>query len=118
MMGLTDIGGGVWGVTLPVSSASLKAAAKAWTGVHVGCEHGVSGACTVLLDGAEITTIEGMATGEAMHPMQDAFKRNHGLRAASLGLHQAFSAGSQFPNLTRIRRQGSRLRRSVYASHP
>ncbi len=65
------------------------------TGVHVGCEHGVCGACTVLLDGepvrsclmfavqldgAEITTIEGLAAGEAMHPMQDAFKRNHGLQ--------------------------------------
>jgi carbon-monoxide dehydrogenase small subunit len=65
------------------------------TGVHVGCEHGVCGACTVLLDGApvrsclmfavqldgtEITTIEGLATGDTMHPMQDAFKRNHGLQ--------------------------------------
>jgi aerobic-type carbon monoxide dehydrogenase small subunit (CoxS/CutS family) len=65
------------------------------TGVHVGCEHGVCGACTVLLDGApvrsclmfavqldgaEITTIEGLAAGGAMHPMQEAFKRNHGLQ--------------------------------------
>lgn len=65
------------------------------TGVHVGCEHGVCGACTILLDGepvrsclmfavqidgAEVTTIEGLSTGEAMHPMQDAFKRNHGLQ--------------------------------------
>jgi carbon-monoxide dehydrogenase small subunit len=65
------------------------------TGVHVGCEHGVCGACTVLLDGvpvrsclmfavqvgnAEITTIEGLATEDALHPVQEAFKRNHGLQ--------------------------------------
>ena len=65
------------------------------TGVHVGCEHGVCGACTVLLDGvpvrsclmfavqisdAEITTIEGLVEGDAMHPMQEAFRRNHGLQ--------------------------------------
>jgi carbon-monoxide dehydrogenase small subunit len=65
------------------------------TGVHVGCEHGVCGACTVLLDGqpvraclmfavqvgdAEITTIEGLAPGDALHPVQEAFRRNHGLQ--------------------------------------
>lgn len=65
------------------------------TGVHVGCEHGVCGACTVLLEGApvrsclmfavqvgdsEITTIEGLAEGDALHPVQDAFRRNHGLQ--------------------------------------
>jgi carbon-monoxide dehydrogenase small subunit len=65
------------------------------TGVHVGCEHGVCGACTVLLDGApvrsclmfaaqisdaEITTIEGLAEGDALHPVQEAFRRNHGLQ--------------------------------------
>jgi carbon-monoxide dehydrogenase small subunit len=64
-------------------------------GVHVGCEHGVCGACTVLLDGApvrscltfavqmagrEITTIEGLAEGETLHPVQEAFRRNHGLQ--------------------------------------
>jgi aerobic-type carbon monoxide dehydrogenase small subunit (CoxS/CutS family) len=66
-----------------------------FTGVHVGCEHGVCGACTILLDDAparsclmfavqakrhEITTIEGLAKGDAMHPVQEAFKRNHGLQ--------------------------------------
>jgi aerobic-type carbon monoxide dehydrogenase small subunit (CoxS/CutS family) len=65
------------------------------TGVHVGCEHGVCGACTVLLDGAtvrsclmfaiqigaaEITTIEGLAAGGGLHPVQEAFRRNHGLQ--------------------------------------
>lgn len=57
------------------------------TGTHLGCEHGVCGACTVLLDGepvraclmlavqaenAEITTIEGLADGDEMHPVQQA----------------------------------------------
>jgi carbon-monoxide dehydrogenase small subunit len=59
------------------------------TGTHLGCEHGVCGACTVLLDGqparaclmlavqadgAEITTIEGLADGDEMHPVQRAMK--------------------------------------------
>jgi carbon-monoxide dehydrogenase small subunit len=66
------------------------------TGTHVGCEHGVCGACTVLLDGApvrscllfavqadgrEITTVESMASsGEALHPIQAAFRECHGLQ--------------------------------------
>ena len=65
------------------------------TGVHVGCEHGVCGACTVLMDGepvrscllfaaqigdAEITTIEGLAHGPDLHPVQEAFRNNHGLQ--------------------------------------
>src|SRR5919204_98588 len=66
-----------------------------FTGVHVGCEHGVCGACTVLLDGApvrsclmfavqvgdaEITTIEALSSGARLHPLQEAFRRNHGLQ--------------------------------------
>src|SRR6478752_1989946 len=62
------------------------------TGTHVGCEHGVCGACTILLDGRsarsclmlavqanghEITTIEGIANGAEMHPLQAAFSENH-----------------------------------------
>ena len=60
-----------------------------FTGTHVGCEHGVCGACTILLDGqparaclmlavqadgAQITTIEGLADGGEMHPIQKAMK--------------------------------------------
>jgi aerobic-type carbon monoxide dehydrogenase small subunit (CoxS/CutS family) len=62
------------------------------TGTHVGCEHGVCGACTVLLDGEavraclllavqvdgrEIRTIEGLATGEQLHPLQEALRDCH-----------------------------------------
>jgi aerobic-type carbon monoxide dehydrogenase small subunit (CoxS/CutS family) len=65
------------------------------TGTHVGCEHGVCGACTVLVDGeamrsclmlavqaegAQITTVEGLARGEQLHPLQEAFRVHHGLQ--------------------------------------
>jgi len=65
------------------------------TGVHLGCEHGVCGACSVLLDGAvvrscillavqadgsKITTIEGLAEGEKLHPVQQAFLDHHALQ--------------------------------------
>jgi carbon-monoxide dehydrogenase small subunit len=65
------------------------------TGTHIGCEHGVCGACTVIVDGepvrsclmfavqAEgkaIRTIEGLANGDKLHPMQQAFMDNHGLQ--------------------------------------
>ena len=68
----------------------------ALTGTHLGCEHGVCGACTVLVDGRsarsclmlavqvngrEITTIEGIApSDEELHPLQQAFGDNHGLQ--------------------------------------
>ena len=66
------------------------------TGTHVGCEHGVCGACTILLDGItarsclmlavqadghELLTIEGIAPNEEeLHPLQQAFMDNHGLQ--------------------------------------
>lgn len=65
------------------------------TGTHIGCDTSGCGACTVTVDGAaakactllavqvdgsEITTIEGMANGSEMHPIQEAFKENHGLQ--------------------------------------
>jgi aerobic carbon-monoxide dehydrogenase small subunit len=65
------------------------------TGTNVGCDTTSCGACTVLLDGesvksctllavqadgADITTIEGLATGSALHPMQEAFRENHALQ--------------------------------------
>ncbi len=65
------------------------------TGTHVGCEHGVCGACTVLFDGQpvrsclmfaiqadghEITTIEGLGTIDNLHPIQDSFVEAHGLQ--------------------------------------
>jgi aerobic carbon-monoxide dehydrogenase small subunit len=65
------------------------------TGTHIGCEHGVCGACTVIVDaepirsclmfavqaeGRKIRTVEGLASGEALHPMQRAFVKHHGLQ--------------------------------------
>lgn len=65
------------------------------TGTHVGCEHGVCGACTVLLDdrpvrsclmlaatagGHEVTTVEGLAEGRELSPVQQAFGECHGLQ--------------------------------------
>ena len=65
------------------------------TGTHLGCEHGVCGACTILFngdsirsclmlavqaDGANLTTVEGLAQGEKLHPLQEAFQENHALQ--------------------------------------
>ena len=65
------------------------------TGTHVGCDTSQCGACVVHIDGesaksctmlalqadgAEVITIEGLADGETLHPMQEAFRNNHGLQ--------------------------------------
>ena len=65
------------------------------TGTHVGCEHGICGTCTVLMNGvtarscltfavqahrAEITTVESLGTPTSMHPLQEAFWEHHGLQ--------------------------------------
>ena len=65
------------------------------TGTHVGCEHGVCGTCTVLVngetvrsclmlaagaDGAEIQTVEGLSEGDRLHPLQEAFREAQGLQ--------------------------------------
>src|SRR5262249_10994402 len=65
------------------------------TGTHIGCEHGVCGTCTIIVDdeavrsclmfavqaqGKKIRTVEGLANGEELHPLQRAFIENHGLQ--------------------------------------
>jgi carbon-monoxide dehydrogenase small subunit len=64
-------------------------------GTHVGCEHGICGACTVLFngqpvraclmfavqaDGSRVTTVEGLAKDGRLHPVQEAFREHHGLQ--------------------------------------
>jgi len=65
------------------------------TGTHIGCEHGVCGACTVILGdeavraclmfavqahGKKIRTVEGLADGDKLHPLQESFIKHHGLQ--------------------------------------
>jgi aerobic carbon-monoxide dehydrogenase small subunit len=65
------------------------------TGTHIGCEHGVCGSCTILVDGEpmrsclmfavqaqgkKLRTVEGLADGDVLHPLQRAFIEHHGLQ--------------------------------------
>ncbi len=65
------------------------------TGTHIGCEHGICGACTIILDGEPvraclmfavqaqgkaIRTVEGLAQGDKLHPLQEAFIKHHALQ--------------------------------------
>ena len=93
------------------------------TGTHVGCEHGVCGACTILFDGLpmrsclmlaaqahghEIVTVEGLADGDRLHPLQEAFREAHGLQCGFctpgiLMTMKAFLDENPSPNEAEIR---------------
>jgi len=88
------------------------------TGTHVGCDTSQCGACVVhvngvamksctllalSVDGASITTIEGLATGDKLHPMQEAFRENHGLQCGFCTPGMIMSA------LDIVRRKGHEL---------
>ncbi len=88
------------------------------TGTHLGCEHGACGACTVLLngeavrsclllavqaDGAELLTVEGLARGNELHPLQKAFHERHALQCGFCTpgfLMTAFAFLSEIPDPT------------------
>src|SRR2546421_7217162 len=87
------------------------------TGTHIGCEHGVCGTCTVIIDddavrsclmfavqaqGRKIRTVEGLANGDELHPLQRAFITHHGLQCGFCTpgfLMLAVDALAQQPNI-------------------
>lgn len=88
------------------------------TGTHVGCDTSQCGACLVLVDGkaiksctalavqvagSTVTTVEGLATGDQLHPVQQAFKDNHGLQCGFCTPGMIISA------VDMIERHGARL---------
>jgi carbon-monoxide dehydrogenase small subunit len=81
--------------SLPHSTLADALRDAGLTGLHLGCEHGVCGACTVLLDGEpvrscivlaaqadghEVRTVEGLADANSLHPVQEAFSEHHALQ--------------------------------------
>jgi len=88
------------------------------TGTHLGCEHGICGACTILLngdavrsclmlavqaDGASLMTVEGLAPGETLHPLQQAFHETHALQCGFCTpgfLMTAYAFVTETPNPT------------------
>ena len=84
------------GVPVRLTLADFLRVELGLTGTHLGCEHGVCGACTILLDGQsarsclmlavqadghEVLTVEGIAPSpDKLHPLQEAFRDNHGLQ--------------------------------------
>ena len=93
------------------------------SGTHVACEHGVCGACTVLLDGEpvrsclvfavqahghNVTTVEGLGSIDQLHPVQEAFRQAHGVQCGFctpgiLTTVVAFLAGNSDPSEEEIR---------------
>ena len=93
------------------------------TGTHVGCEHGVCGACTVIVDnlavrsclifaaqaeGANITTVEGLAENGSLSPLQTAFRKHHALQcgfctAGILTTMHALLQDEPAPSVDRVR---------------
>jgi len=94
------------------------------TGTHIGCDTSQCGACNVLidgvavkactvlavaLDGAHVTTIEGVARGAELHPMQAAFREHHGLQCGFC------TPGMVIAGLEIVRRHGSAVDESTIA---
>jgi aerobic-type carbon monoxide dehydrogenase small subunit (CoxS/CutS family) len=93
------------------------------TGTHIGCEHGVCGTCTVMVngeavrsclmlaigaDGAEVMTVEGLALAEGLHPLQEAFREAQGLQCGfctpgMLMIAYELLRENQAPSTTEIR---------------
>ena len=88
------------------------------TGTHVGCDTSQCGACVVLVngkavksctalaighDGAEVTTVEGLAEDGKMHPMQEAFRDNHGLQCGFC------TPGMVMAGMEMVRKHGTKL---------